>query len=115
MTDSNSYNIFIPAILNYFMIDLLLSNQRPCGYSNLLGLVASLSRGIVRVFDVEMGTCAVRRFDEDVQIPVPVNQYFIFNHSSLLQILQLLERHFFVVQFEHSLRFFRVWSQSPQH
>lgn len=83
-----------------------MSNQRQSGCSNLLGFVASLAGGIVGVLDVEMGAGAVGRFDEDVQIPVPVHQHLVFNHSSLLQILQLLERHFLVVQFEHTLGFF---------
>lgn len=92
---------------------MILNNKD--GISDLLCLVAGLLGGVVRVFNVRVCAGSIRVLDEDVQVILPIHQNLIFYHSSFLQILQLLERHLFIVKLEHALRFLRINCHTAQH
>ena len=63
----------------------------------MLRLIAGLLRRVVGVLDVRVGARPVGMLDEDVQVVLTVHQDLILNHSSFLQVLQLLERHIVIV------------------
>lgn len=63
----------------------------------MLRLVAGLLGRIVGVFYMCVGTCAAGVLDEDVKIVLTVHQDLVLDDSSLLQVLQLLEAHLFII------------------
>lgn len=71
--------------------------------SYLLCFVAGLSGRVIGVLDVGMGAGSVRMLQENMKVSIAIHQDFIFDDTSFFKILQLLERHVFVVEFENSL------------